>query len=190
MQQALAARLDDTANVYFSVPENKLYLVEALREWQSMTRYWRDTFSFNPAAQAPPVNAFIDITQQPGTLVPFTVKDSDLVSEMCYNLIEPQLNAGLWAGTTQFTLYDLTQALQRRRDQFLVETGMVLTRSFINTPAPPISQVPLADNVIDVRRAAWFDATSRNWSVVWKQDEYRAQSLRFNWYTSPGIPVG
>ena len=190
MRQALAARLDDPAMVYWVSAELDLYNAEALRTWQSETRYWRDTFSFNTRPLSAPVNAFYDLTQVSNTLIPFTLKDTDLESQMCYNLIEKQPSAGVWQGTDQFTIYDLTQALQRRRDQFLVETGMVLTRQLVSGIIPPIGSVALDDSVIDLRHSAWLDALSGQWSTMWKSDEYREQALNFNWYTSPGIPTG
>jgi hypothetical protein len=189
MRQALAARLDDTGNVYWLDAENGLYCKEALRIWQSYTRYWLDSFPFNTAALSSPVDAFYDLTQQSGTLIPFTLMDTDLESELCYNLIEAQPAAGVWQGTDQFTIYDLTNALQRRRDQFLVETGMVLSRTLMTGIIPPVGgRIPLPDNVIDVRRAAWLDTQSSLWNVMWKSDEFTRQALQYSWFTSPGIP--
>ena len=138
-------------------------LTEALRTWQSYTRYWRDNFSFVAAPLTSPPNPFYDLTQQSNTLIPFTVKDTDIESTLCYNLIERQPTAGVWNGTDQFTINDLTQALQRRRDQFLVETGMVLTRTLLSGLVPPVGQVLLPDSVIDVRRASWIDG---DWRVL------------------------
>lgn len=186
MRQQLAARLDDPANIYWTDAENKLYLTEALRTWQSYTRYWRDNFSFSAAPLTSPLNPFYDLTVQPNTLIPFTVKDTDAESLLCYNLIENQPSAGVWNGTDQFSIDDLTQALQRRRDQFLVETGMVLTRTLLSGLVPPVGQILLPDSVIDVRRASWIDAITGNVSILWKSDEFRAQALNPGaWLTSP-----
>ncbi len=177
MRQALAARLDDSANIYWTDSENAAYLTEALRTWQSYTRYWRDNFSFVAAPLTSPPNPFYDLTQQSNTLIPFTVKDTDVESTLCYNLIERQPAAGVWQGTDQFTINDLTQALQRRRDQFLVETGMVLTRTLLSGLVPPVGQVLLPDSVIDVRRASWIDTLTGEFSILWRSDEYRSQAL-------------
>lgn len=191
MRQALAARLDDPSNVYFTDAENKLYCLEALRTWQSLTRYWRDQFTFDTLAPTSPANAFYDLTQQSGSLIQFTLTDQTLESFLCYNLIENQPSPpGTWSGTDQFTIYDLTQALQRRRDQFLVETGMVQTRSLVSGISPPVSRMSLVDSVIDVRRVAWIDTLSGAWNVMWKTDEFSRQTISPSWFTSPGTPTG
>ena len=189
-KQALATRLGDPSNTYWSYAELGVHAAEAIRTWQSFTRYWRNTFTFDTAAPASPLNPFYDLTQQANTLVPYTQTDVSLLSSMCYALIEAQMSGATWNGTDMFTTADLVGALQRRRDQFLVETGMVLTRQLVAGPAPPISRLPLPQAVIDVRRGAWIDAISGNVSLVWKNDEWRAQALRYDWATSTGIPTG
>jgi hypothetical protein len=188
MKQALADRLDDYQKVYWLDAELGLYIQDALRCWQSLTRYWRNTFTFNSSALASPPNAFYDLTQQSNTLIPFTQTDVNLLSMMCYNLIEPQMTGATWNGTDMFSSDDLVYALERRRNQFLLETGMILTRTIVPVPASPIGRVPLSDNVIDVRRAAWIDNLTGATSVVWQSNEYRAQSISYNWFTSPGTP--
>lgn len=190
MRAALAARLDDSSKVYWVDAELGLYCIEALRTWQSLTRYWCDQFTFDTLSPSSPVNPFYDLTQQSNSLIPYTVTDQQLESLLAYNLIEKQPSPpGTWIGTDQFTITDLTNALQRRRDQFLVETGMVLSRSIVSGIIPGVGRVNLPDNIIDVRRLAWIDTLSGTWTPMWKGDEFAKQTIVPGWFTSPGTPT-
>jgi len=176
LQTEVANRLDDPGNIFWSAAEVQAYILEALRTWQAFAHYWRDRMTFNTTVNT----MFYDLTQQAGTLVPFTVKDSDLASVMLYHLLEPQLNAGLYVGTDMFTLADFTKAMERRRNQFLLETGMVLTRQVMNWPAPPISRSPIDDRTIALRRVAWID-TGGNFTVLWRSSEWSASAYKRGW---------
>lgn len=183
-QSELAFRLDDQSNVFWSVPELTIYLQEALRTWQAVSGYWRNRFTFDLTLN---IN-FYDLTQQANTLLAYTIKDSDLVSEMLYHLLEVQLSLGLYVGTDMFSLVDFTNAIQNRRDQFLEETGMVLSVATSNWPAPGQGRAPLADTTIDVRRVAWFSGISQKWATVWRSSEFGARAFSPNWATSTADP--
>jgi hypothetical protein len=184
LQTEVANRLDDQGNIFWSAAEVQLYILEALRTWQAFAHYWRDRMTFNTPLVTPPI--FYDLTQQAGTLIPFTVKDSDIASVMLFHLLEPQLNAGLYVGTDMFTLADFTKAMERRRNQFLLEAGMVLTRSIVNWPAPPISRSPIDDRTIGVVRAAWIDANG-SFTVLWRSNEWTASAFKKGWENTVGI---
>ena len=196
----LSEKLDDPNFVYWNSSELTAYIQEAMRCWQSLSGYWRARMAFNTSASTP----FYDLTAQTGTLIPFTLKDSDVVSEMLYHLLEPQLAGGLYAGTDMFVLDDITKALERRRNQFLVETGMVLTVSTVNAGIPPVSRVQLADNVIDVRRVALisqgtpygfgpygagpYGGTGIK-TPIWRTNEFGAQAYDAGWAQNPSDPT-
>src|SRR4029077_11076977 len=96
------------------------------------------------------------------TVLPTTrgyhVTDADLITEMQYALMEPPTPT-MWTGTEQFTLQDLIRTLQQARDQFLRETGAVLTRSSVPTFTPnPDGRVSLSDQILQLRRVAWVMA--------------------------------
>lgn len=196
----LSERLDDSNNVFWSTAELTIYIQEAMRTWQGLSGYWRGRMTFDTAGSTP----FYDLTQQVGSLIPFTLKDSDLASEILYHLLEKQLSAGTYVGTDMFVLDDITKAMQRRRNQFLVETGMVLTSSTINSGTPPVSRVSLADNVIDVRRVCLIEPQGPygvgaygvgpygGTSIkipLWRTNEFGAQSFSPGWGTSPTDPT-
>jgi hypothetical protein len=74
---------------------------------------------------------------------------------MEYMLLEPS-TSGVWTGTSQFTISDLSQALQRRRDEIIqysncnqsVMQGIALT--------PNTTRTFLPDKVIDVERVRYI----------------------------------
>jgi hypothetical protein len=181
----LANRLSDPSKIYWVDSELKLAIRESLRYWNTAALFWRNRFTFNAAA-----NTFwYDLTAASNTLIPYTVTDREVISFLLYNLIEPQLDGSFnYVGTDMFTLSDIVSAVQRRRDQFLLETGMVTGQSIINGPIPPANRVALADKVIDVKRAAWIDNLSHNYSTLWRTDEYAAESFQFGWATAPENP--
>ena len=183
LRTQLATRLDDTTNVYWSQAELTAYIQESLRCWQGLSGYWRGRFNFNLSQGV----FFYDLTAQAGSLIPYTIKDSDLCSVMLFHLLEKQLSGGLYVGTDMFSLADFTNALNNRRNQFLLETGMVLTRSTFVWPAPPISQNALSDRTIDVRRAAWFN-TSNVYSTLWRTSEFAGSAFKKGWEIAPTDP--
>ena len=77
---------------------------------------------------------------------------------MEYHLLEPPTPTA-WTGTAMFTLDQFTEALERRRNQFLVETGAVLTEYKPVVTATGDGRVQLQDSILDFRRAAWIDSS-------------------------------
>jgi hypothetical protein len=182
----VANRLGDPGKVFWTDAEIGLYVLESIRTWQSLTAAWRDRGTFPTANRT----AFYDIPsllkKGANLLRPYTVKDQDLVKVMQAHLLEP-INPAAWTGTEMFTLDDLTTALERRRDQFLVESGCVVTRTVQDTAAPPVDRVGFPESVIDVRRAAWLDAAGA-YKQLWRDDEFLLSSFAVNWNLTPGVP--
>ena len=181
----ISLRLDDPNNVRWSTAELTLYLQEALRTWQSLTGYWRNRFVFNLVLD----ETFYDLAQLTGSPVSYSITDAYLLSEMLYHLIEPQIAGGSYVGTDMFSAADFTNALQNRRNQFLEETGMVLTVADSMTwPSPGQGRAPLPDSTIDIRRAAWASQVTGLYSTVWRSSEFGARAFSPSWATSPADP--
>ncbi len=184
LRQALALRLGDSNSVHWVDDELKRYVCESLRTWQAFAAYGRERTIFTTVA----ATSWYDLaTVLPAGILDYNVTDAELVYLMEYHLIEPPTIP--WTGTTMFTLTDFTQALERRRNQFLSDSGMVVTRTVIPIAPPPDGRVSLVDTVIDVRRAGWTDATGVTTSL-WRTDEWAANSLQPGWAASPGRPKG
>ena len=153
-RQALAQRLNDPGNVQWADAELGLYINEALTEWQALTGYSRARGTFNLSTGVPFYDLTTLLTGGGGNLLlAMSVTDAQVVTLIEYMLLEPPTIP--WTGTTQFTLAELTAALQQTRDNFLVETGSVITHSTVNVPSPPLGRFQIDDHVIDVRRLAW-----------------------------------
>ncbi len=182
MKTALAARLGDTGKVFFVDAELELYCKEALYNFQALSGYWRDRFTFQTVANTP----FYDISAVTGSLLAPSIKDVDLLTQIQYHLIEPV--GTTWTGSTQFTLADIVDAMERRRNQFLVETGMVLTQQTLPWPSPPISRAALDEKTIDVRRAVWKKALDNTRTTLWRTDEFAANAARYGWSQNPADP--
>jgi hypothetical protein len=181
----LAERLGDPSKIYWTDAELQLAIREALRYWNTATLFYRKRFTFNAVAD----EFWYDLTQQANTLIPYTVTDREVISFLLYNLIEPQLNiTHAYVGTDMFTLDDIVKAVERRRNQFLLETGMVTSQSVINGPTTPANRVALSDTVIDVKRAAWIDNLTQDYSTLWRSDEWASESFQSTWATSPQNP--
>jgi hypothetical protein len=182
---ALSSRLNDPLNVRWLVPECQGYLIEALRTWNAWTAHWRDQGSF-VAIMAQP---FYDLPTVIPTLRGMTVTNWDLVADLQAALLEPQAPGGTWTGTDQFTLEQLTLAIQRRRDQFLRETGAVLTRTeTFYAAAVATGRYALDEHVSIVRRAAWRDATTQILYPLLVTDEWAGTHYQPTWPLSAQPP--
>lgn len=180
----LSTRLYDQTNLKWSVPELQLYVTEALREWNALTSFWRAEFTF-PTIQG---NWWYDLTQQTGSLRPYTVTDAVLISQIEYGILEPQTTFPLaWLGSRQFGITDIQAAISNKRNQLLGATGCTLTRSLVPALA---GRTYLTDLTIDIRRVAWLPTSSVYVpTVLHPADIWDKQSFDPNWTSSaPGMP--
>lgn len=147
----LGARLSDPGEVRWTKPEKLIYLQEALRTFNALTGHFRDQATFNTVENRPFYDLSTVIPKQCG----YAVHDSDLITVLQYHLLEP-VNPLVWAGSDQFTLEDVVTAIQRRRDQFLLETGIVVRRNLYPIQPPPDGRIVLDQAIATVRRVAWI----------------------------------
>jgi hypothetical protein len=141
-RQALAARLADASNVFWTDSENGLYLAEALRTWSALTEQWNADFAFtaNLAGQ------WYDLSQIANSPRIRTLNDTYLFTVMEYQLLEPP-SGSVWTGTSQFNIADFAGALQRRRDEMIQASGCNL------------HQLPFQRATVNVRRTIFNDST-------------------------------
>ncbi len=141
-RQQLAGRLADPGMVFWSDDELGLYLREALRTWNALTEFWNADFAFQADASA----VWYDLSLLPGSPRLRTVVDTDLYNIMDFHLLEPA-TGGVWTGTPQFSISDLSGALQRRRDEMIQVAGCNVQQ------LPPIPTMP------NTRRVYFQDST-------------------------------
>lgn len=180
---AVAARLDDRSQIRWTAPELQTYIQMALRTWNALTAAFRDTLTFNVnvnGSNAP----FYDLNVIAPGLRGLTLTTDDALHVLEYHLLEAQSTGSVWSGTNQFTYQDLLQALERRRDQFLLETAAVCQRTSISIAPPPDGRIPLPEQVVTLRRLAWTtpDAVV---TPLQREDEWSANAYRTDWVQHP-----
>ncbi len=179
LNAALAARLHDTSYVRWVSAELDAYILEALRTWNAASAFYRDRGTFATSTN----ECIYDLATQLPTLLLRSLTDASLVSTMEYHLLEPATPAA-WTGSEQFVQNDLVGALQRRRDQFLFETGSVLTRVQPAYTFNPDGRAALADTIADVRRAEFVEAGGTR-RTLRRADEWALQSFAVGWEDNP-----
>jgi hypothetical protein len=151
-RQQLASRLADSGNVFWTDAENGLYIQKALRMFNAMTFTWKTDFAYNSTSLW---NSLGLLASSPRLR---TLTDTNSYTMMEYMLLEPP-TGGTWTGTSQFTISDFSQALQRRRDEMLQisNCNQLLLQNIAITPNTRRTTLP--DTVIDVERVRYIPVT-------------------------------
>ena len=150
--QQLALRLADPNNSFWSQAELTVYLQQSLRQYNSLTWYWRKDFQFSST------NLWNSLGSLTGSPRIRTLTDTYAYTELEYMLLEPA-TGGTWTGTTQFTIADLSQALQRRRDEMLQISNCNQSLMEDIPLTPNTIRTYLPDTVIDVPRVRYLTPT-------------------------------
>jgi len=180
----LSEMLGDTGEVYYQDAEIGIYIQESLRTWGAASMYWRERGVFNTSANQP----FYLLQNEFPALLAYTVTDTQLMTEIQYQLLEPATGTS-WTGSDQFSFDQITNAMQRRRNQFMVETGAVLNHPTSGIAPLPFGRFPLDDTVIDVRRAAFQPVGGADWVTLWRQDEWSmGANTAMTWPQTPATP--
>lgn len=186
---ALDARLYDTAvgvpYQFWSQAELTLYIREALRTFNALAQFWRVEMTFNLTQNA----WYYDLAVVSGTVVPYTVPQSELIQVIENHLLEPPTSTYplIWLGSTQFDVNNILSALQRRQDDTLGTTACVITRSTVNAPLVP--RTTLGDTTIDIRRVAWLPGTAAYSNRPLNQsDMYAERAFNSGYTTAPARP--
>jgi hypothetical protein len=130
----LAQALNDTGNVYWAADELNRALNEALLCWGALTSYWTTRGIFPTVASTP----FYDLSVQLPALRARAYTFDDLTKEIQYHLLEPAAGVVGTGMTDQFSIGQITSALARRRNQFVIDSRIPLTFTTVPAPAPPI----------------------------------------------------
>jgi hypothetical protein len=147
--QALQGRLKVTAANpgLWTAAELWMLLTEGLRHFNGLTEQWNAPFNINNAQ-----GQWINTGTLTGSPRLRSVTDQYLYGQMCSMLLEPQLNAGTWAGTNQFTFQNLQYCLQKRTQEVIQATScnIALISPVNSTPGTRRSVLP--DTVLEPRR--------------------------------------
>jgi len=182
----LSARLHDLSKSFWSetgtYPELDSLIFDSLYTWQMLTGYWRERGTFNTTAGT----LLYDLQSMLPSLLGYTLTTQSVVASVQQQLLEPA-TPSIWSGSLMFSLSDISNTFQNRRNRFLIDTGIVLSGISVIPPPPTISRIPLPDNTIDVLRVVWKDVSGVQTSL-WKNMEYRATAYSPDWAITPGTP--
>ena len=187
----LAQRLYDATKQFFADSEIGAYINESLQTFNALANFNRAEFVF-PSQQNVTWYDLTDATNLPNTLRPMTATVLDLLQILEYHLLEPVNSTYplVWAGSTQFTIDDLLEAIEQMRDQLLSDSSCTLTESLII--ANP-GRTFLADNVLDLRRVCWIPVGAPSGftaSCLLPGDTWMAQSFEAAYPQMPGGTPG
>lgn len=164
-QSDLASRLyqqsADPTQQFWTPAELTMYITEALRAWNAFTSFFRAEFVFPTVAN----QFWYDITTQAGSLRPMTVTDNSLLQIIEAHLLEP-VNGGYplsWAGSSQYSVADILDAIQTKRDETLSRTSCTMTQGDV---ASVPGRTVLSDFVLNIRRVAWLPASGFGFSAI------------------------
>ncbi len=190
-KQSLGQRLLDATPTFFSDAEKGVYLRQVLQSFNAHANFYREEFTFQ-GQQDTTWYDMSDVTVMPNTLRPFTITDTDLIQQMEYHLLEPLTSSYplTWAGSRQFAMSDILNALQQSRDQMLSEANCTIADSTV--PAVP-GRIFLPDTTIGIRRVAWVPVSSPSGyslNVLLPLDLFGQQSFEVGFPQSdPGTPL-
>ena len=181
----LGVLLQDESAVYW-IEEEKLFAVfEALRMFGAMTSYWRARGTFNIT----PATPWYDLSVQLPALRPRAWTLNSLVRQMQFMLLEAPSFTGA-GGSGQITVTDILNAIQRGRDQFVIDVQFPYA-VHLNTDfsvIAPDGLVQLPDTTIYLHRLTFQDSTSGAYSNLWREDAWATDHNNQLWTLEPGTP--
>lgn len=181
----LASRLGDTSKVRWSDLELGAHVIESLRMWAIASLYFRDRGFFDTVNGTDFYDPTLLAADGLGDLIlPKTVTDLELLTSIQRHLLET-------VSTEMFSTSEIVSALQRRRNQFLLDTGQILTVTKRTLPSPPVDRFSLPDSTIAVQRVVYIGMTGAvetSYSTLWEADEFQLNAFLVNWSSTPAEP--
>jgi hypothetical protein len=188
LKAALAERLSDPAMVYFVDTELGLLLNQALREFNSIAKIFRDRGTFVTVAAQPFYDLTTSLQNGDGELfLGYTVTSAQLLQAAKYLCIEPNPDNDT-DFTDGFSLTDFNNSFTQRRNQFLLETGITISQPTAQVVVAGEGRVVVTDDsIIDIRRATWTDLDG-NVTQLLRQDAFASLAFSPSWPQSSGTP--
>ncbi|HZM78501.1 MAG TPA: hypothetical protein VFC19_22470 [Candidatus Limnocylindrales bacterium] len=190
LKAQLALRLGDPSKVFWVDAELGIWITEAIRTFGLLSGFWRERGVLTAMPRRAFYDIFADLQSGDERILAPSVTDHDIIQTIQYALLESTASQSSWTGTAQFTYADIANAVQNRTNQFLLDTGQVLTRSLMAVASPPIGRQPLAQDVIDVRRAVFIGAPPFAYAtILWRTDEYELTAADQRWSVDAATPL-
>lgn len=185
LESLLAQRIGiGSGTDFWNLAELGIYIRQAIREFQVLTGYWRQTVQLTTAANIP----YYDL--HANGAIPFTVLDTDILKQVGFHLLEYSGSEANYINTTQFSIASVAAAFDQRREEVLGEARMVVSwLAGVPGPPPPQGRAILPSSVIQVHRAEWQDTFTQVWGECHRSDEMTASGWSYQWSQNPSIPT-
>ncbi len=181
-RQQLGQRLSDTNGVLWGDAERGFYVQQALRMFNALVWQWRTEFTYNTE------NVWNSLALLPGSPRLRTITDTYCYQLMQYMLLEPS-TGGTWSGTNQFSISDLSQALQRRRDEMIKVSNCNQSLLTGVAAAPNTRLTTFPDTVIDIARGRFIPAVMGSPNTLYRDDTVAEEFYEPPLYElQPGTP--
>lgn len=186
LSSQLGVLLDDATASYWIQEEKLFAIIEALRIWGATTSYWRSRGTFNIT----PATPWYDLSVQLPTLRPRVWTLNSMVRQMQFMCLEAPSFTGA-GGSGQISISSILQAIQRARDQFVIDVQFPYT---IHPPADfsviaPDGLVQIPDTTVYLHRLTFQDSTSGAYSNLWREDAWATDHNNQLWTLEPGTPL-
>lgn len=186
--------MDDSAQMYWTVPEIQAVTYEALLYWGALTGYWRTRASFNACQFSQqfsgPVwtSPYVDLSQQLPLLRARTYTLGQLTKEIQAALLEAA-NGVVGTGMSgQITVTAIIDAIQEARNLFVLDAHLPLAYHWPVANTSQSGIITLPDTSVYVHRLAWQGAGGQ-WTPLWRQDAWAEDYSSPNWPNQPGVPT-
>lgn len=180
----LGNSLDDPREFYWTRLEKFYALSEAFRVWGAYTAYWRARGAVQLRAGDPYYNLSVELP----TLRPRTYSLQDIVQEIQFHCLEAP-NGVLGTGMSgQVNLQSILKAVSRARNRFVIDSALPLQVGVSAGPASSDGICVLDPSTVYIHRASWRDATSGEYTNLWRQDEWAFDKTQPEWLQEPGRP--
>ena len=186
LQSQLSTLLDDPNQRYWTPPELTYSIQESLRYWGALTNYWRTRGSFSLALNT----TWYDLSVQLPALRTRTWTLNQMCQEIQYHLLEAANGISGSGMSQQVQIANVLVAIQRARNQFVIDTHMPLTlHSTAVSPPPPTGTVQFGQASIFIHRVGWQDAFTGRWFNLWREDEWALDHANYLWTVDPDFPT-
>lgn len=181
----LASRLQDSGMNFWLSDELDGLLRESIQTWNVAALYHRTRAGFNTT----PGQSFYDVsdvlTDADGLVLPRTLTTAQIAKSIVYHLAENNgaVADGTTTSTTMFSITDINNAIAKRVNRFLEETGQIVTRITLPMSSGD-GRIEIPNDWIDVRRVGWITPENAH-TTLWRVSEYILDSQFNDWNVSP-----
>lgn len=118
-----------------------------------------------------------------------SVPDTYVENEIIYRVLENgAADANLSVLTTMFSITEIVDSANRVQNDFLLETGMIVTRTTI-VGVTGTSKYPVPANSIRPRRITWQDSSDNLIRTLTQVDTWELDNGFSNWPSDRDIPI-